>query len=548
MSKQLSEAEIGRFLASNEPEVMCLKGKWGVGKTYAWTQLLSAARDANNLMLSKYSYVSMFGINSLDQFKLSIVENTTVRANIGKDPSFEDIFQQPRSTAKMYAQKALPFLSSIPLTKDVAALIQQSSFLMVKEQLICIDDLERKGQSLDVKDVLGIIALLKEQRRCKIVIILNEGAFPVDEALEFQSLFEKVVDSHVTYAPSPEEAGRLALPGNSKIDRLLRECFLMLELDNIRVMRRIERLSRMMAQLIEQASDDVSKRLLGHLALLGWSHYGAGAPKSDFFTSGRVLGLSKDDKATPEELQWRAIARRFSFYQMGDLEKLLQAGIERGYFDVEQIEAHVSQLEASYSASRSKNAFHEPWEIYHGSFSDNEVEFVSNLTASFKINAAFIDVVNANSTIVILRELAHDVLADEMIDLYLAANPDQIFDRRNLFANTDLTDPKFEAAFDARAAQTVIAISPQDVLKRLAKNKGMDRADVTVLKAVTSDELEVMFLAPKEDEDLVRDDLVNAALRYDDDLRQKAVVALKKIGKSSKLNALRIRKFGIREM
>jgi hypothetical protein len=36
MSATLVEKEIERFLASPEPEVLCLRGKWGVGKTYSW--------------------------------------------------------------------------------------------------------------------------------------------------------------------------------------------------------------------------------------------------------------------------------------------------------------------------------------------------------------------------------------------------------------------------------------------------------------------------------------------------------------------------------
>ena len=35
MSTALVEKEIERFLASPEPEVLCLRGKWGVGKTYS---------------------------------------------------------------------------------------------------------------------------------------------------------------------------------------------------------------------------------------------------------------------------------------------------------------------------------------------------------------------------------------------------------------------------------------------------------------------------------------------------------------------------------
>jgi hypothetical protein len=32
------EKEIRRFLSSDEPEVICVSGQWGVGKTFAWNR------------------------------------------------------------------------------------------------------------------------------------------------------------------------------------------------------------------------------------------------------------------------------------------------------------------------------------------------------------------------------------------------------------------------------------------------------------------------------------------------------------------------------
>ena len=43
MSIKLVEREVTRFLKDPEPEFMCIMGKWGVGKTYAWTQFLKEA-------------------------------------------------------------------------------------------------------------------------------------------------------------------------------------------------------------------------------------------------------------------------------------------------------------------------------------------------------------------------------------------------------------------------------------------------------------------------------------------------------------------------
>ncbi len=76
MSLVLVEQEIRRFLGSVEPEVLCIAGHWGTGKTYAWNEYLKDAKKAQDIGLTRYSYVSLFGVNALDEFKMAVFENT----------------------------------------------------------------------------------------------------------------------------------------------------------------------------------------------------------------------------------------------------------------------------------------------------------------------------------------------------------------------------------------------------------------------------------------------------------------------------------------
>jgi tRNA A37 threonylcarbamoyladenosine biosynthesis protein TsaE len=43
MSLDIIRKEITRFLASDTPEVLVIKGAWGVGKTFLWRKLLKDA-------------------------------------------------------------------------------------------------------------------------------------------------------------------------------------------------------------------------------------------------------------------------------------------------------------------------------------------------------------------------------------------------------------------------------------------------------------------------------------------------------------------------
>ena len=54
MAIELVRKEILRFLSTPEPEVICLTGHWGIGKTYAWTRYLKDCKDAKKIALKRY--------------------------------------------------------------------------------------------------------------------------------------------------------------------------------------------------------------------------------------------------------------------------------------------------------------------------------------------------------------------------------------------------------------------------------------------------------------------------------------------------------------
>jgi hypothetical protein len=137
----LLPGEINRFLNSPNPEVLCIRGKWGVGKTFTWEMYLREAYLATAVNAQKYAYVSLFGLDSLDKFKSSIFENTIPISKVGTEPNLDtlDINLREASTNLLKAWKP-----------NLAAAADQVSFLAVKDLIICIDDLERKGEKLRI--------------------------------------------------------------------------------------------------------------------------------------------------------------------------------------------------------------------------------------------------------------------------------------------------------------------------------------------------------------------------------------------------------------
>ena len=171
-SAEAVKNEIERFLRSPEPEVLCITGAWGVGKTYTWQTVLDRVRAKRATGLSRYSYVSLFGISSLEGMKTAIFENLEFLLPQGST-GLERILSGGNSIVKggkqlVGAAAALP----IPYLGGALSKAQPLLFSAIRNQIVCVDDLERRG-ALPDKDVLGLISYLREQRSCKVVLLLN---------------------------------------------------------------------------------------------------------------------------------------------------------------------------------------------------------------------------------------------------------------------------------------------------------------------------------------------------------------------------------------
>jgi hypothetical protein len=194
--------EIRRFLQSEEPEVIVVTGEWGVGKTYTWHEELKAVRAKKSYALDRYSYVSLFGLNSLEALKFALIDNLDF---LGA-PTITSLENDalPGQSVPAYAAKLLQLAPALPFVGKFFEKAGPLYFSAVRSQIVCIDDLERRGDGLSLKDVFGLTSFLREQRACKIVLLMNVEALEEDRAT-FDALFEKVIDAQLIFAPTAEE-------------------------------------------------------------------------------------------------------------------------------------------------------------------------------------------------------------------------------------------------------------------------------------------------------------------------------------------------------
>jgi hypothetical protein len=150
--KQYLKEQLTRLLsAESDGLVISLQGSWGIGKTYFWQAF---SKDFTAKTQIKCAYVSLFGKTSLEEIKQDIIIQIS-----SKDKWLADI--KDRFGELGYQGISLASCLSILEKKDFQDII------------VCFDDFERLSRLIDLKDVIGLVSELKEQKKCKIVIINN---------------------------------------------------------------------------------------------------------------------------------------------------------------------------------------------------------------------------------------------------------------------------------------------------------------------------------------------------------------------------------------
>lgn len=557
MSTEQVAREIERFLSSDRAEVLCIRGRWGVGKTFAWRRYLGATRDAGLLAPQAYAYVSLFGLNSLDDLRYAIFESTVSieHALTGPTPeTFGDLASKGKALGRKTASWLGPALSLVG-AGDLGSALSKSAFLLVRNQLVCLDDLERAGDGLNPRDVLGLASFLKEQRNCRVVLLLNDEAMADEPRAEFHRLLEKVIDVSLVFAPTASEASVIALPGNSRVVEQLRRNVETLGITNIRVIKKIERLAYMLAAELETYRSEVLTQAITTCVLGGWAVFEPDqSPPLEFIRTynGFLLAVQDgDNEPTAEVQRWRDTLANISFSHADEFDRLILSGVSVGYFDKAALSERAKELDDQWRRQRTTNSFKEAWERYHHSLAEEDDVVIDGIRQAAFENIAVADATNINATIYLLREFSRDDEADELAEAYVASRPNEhaAFDLDEYhFMPDQPVDGALRAAFQRRYDAFEDTRDPKQVLLEIAQGNGWNTADERLMATLSADAFEAL-IEGTTGPDLRR--VVKTALRMashggDSAPRMRAALheALARIATKSPLRARRLRYWG----
>lgn len=559
MSLKVLKDEVDRFIKNTEPEVLCLRGGWGVGKTHLWNTCLDDVATSGQAGLAAYSYVSLFGLNNISDLRMSVFERRrpikSGEQEDGVDRFVEGAQQNFNWRRKIGLLQAIPGVPNLPEEQIIGLFSLAES----PQQIVCIDDVERRGDGLSVKDVLGFASFLKEERKCKVIIILNDEELNEDGQKQMSAHLEKVVDVSLTMKPTSTEAVEVALTGSDDLSKQIAQKCRKLGLSNIRVIRRAAKFAQSIVEHLDDCETKTKDSVISSLILFSWSRdQPSEAPTTDFLKSISSpygfyeLNQDEGEEGDAEAAKWKPLLEAYGYMWTDDLDVALMEGIADGYFDREKIGPLIKEFDARIKAENAGSSFSAAWQLYHESFGDNEIEVGDAIYASFKENFQHLTPRTVLDTFRILKEFDRETDAKELVDLYIADRDGEkaFFDLdQNDFIEGEV-DPYFRAKFDEKRDALSEDINFRDTLLSVADSWGSE--SLAFLAGARVDKYIETFKRSEGEE--LRKLLANAT-RFqriqnpsDEMLRitENTKSALEQIGKESRINSIRVQRFGIK--
>lgn len=559
MTIHLVQKEIGRFLSDEQSGVLVVSGKWGVGKTFAWDRFLRAAKAQGEISFEHYAYVSLFGLGNLEDLRSAIFQNTVKRDDIGKVAGLETL-EGVVDSAPLLWRKSGKLARLIPGVDKYTAAFEKIGFFWVKRQIVCIDDLERKSASLDMRDVLGLVSQLKEQRGCKVVLLLNDERFQGEDEAEFREQLEKVADVTLRFEPTPEEAAAIGVDGDVSFREKLRQNCAALGIVNIRTIKKIERMAKRLHAEFVDFDPRVFEQALHTLTLLEFAKLQpAEAPSLDYIRSLNDFSTAFDElfaeqAQPPEHAEWQALLSSYSFNQMDELDGVIFKAVCEGHVDPELLRKEAAALEKRLEASDADQSFQEAWDLYHGSFDDNAAEVAGALADAVRKTPHAISPMNLSGTIGLLKDLGWGGDIQELIAEYVVARADEPKDFWDLPRSTfggEVGDSDVRRAFAEKLSTFSEGRNPVAVLHEIARGTGWNPNDVTFLASLSADDFYAIFKGLRGI-DLRR--AISGALWFRNvgnadeamtTVTANAVAALQRIGQESEINRRRVTQRGV---
>jgi hypothetical protein len=416
MSIRSIKRSIDDAIQSVDDDLLIIKGNWGVGKTHLWRTTIIEARDKGVIGKQNYAYISLFGLDSIEEVKEKLLVAFVDSSKAHQTGT--------KAKAADYAGKLLTDFMNLDWTKKLGGgLLETIVFESLQEGLICFDDVERRGPGLDINQLFGFADFLKEQRKCKVVFILNDSKLKDREKYNQQK--EKIAGLELEFSVTTDEAFDIVFKDTHTYYTVIKECCLILSIRNIRTLQRIDAFLKKILIELRGKETRAIEAVIRSLILFVWAYYdkeddsiSLEAIRAYNLGSVRAKIIGKKE-VTDEEKKLEDLLTRYGRWYLTDIDIPLMAFVEKGFLDKESFNKAFDELNEREISRRGNDDYHKAWEKYSGTLTVPKIEFVEELVAGFEKNVEYVELHSLDSSVKVLRGLNEAAKADSMIELYL---------------------------------------------------------------------------------------------------------------------------------
>ena len=265
------------------------------------------------------------------------------------------------------------------------------------------------------------------------------------------------------------------------------------EISNIRIIKKIERLSTQVRQMLD-LDEEFTKQICQTITVASVVKYDLNDQcKLDDLRNYNSIAAGLTDDKLPSPLL--GLIERIGYRSTDEADLVLIDAVEHGYVDYTKLRARFKELRNQKKIDDRNSHFSKAWDRYHHTLTENDDDIIQELYETIISEPEKVTLLNLNATVNLFRELGYSKEADSAVEQYFEARD---FDRNALRDDVILwregpIDPAVQSVFDKLNAEFVDTRDPAEVLAKMAENQGWNNEDIELLSSLTVDQLVEMF-------------------------------------------------------
>lgn len=493
---------------SSEAKVLVIKGDWGVGKTYFWEDYINKRIELRDLKQLAYSYISLFGVSSIDDIRQKVFHNAkaiSTDKNILKDYEEEikesnffrnkkklilDGLSRARDNASLVSMLS-KHVKNVPIINKFSGVLNVLEYSLVNNFIICIDDIERKGKGLTIRETMGLVDELSQRKGCKVILIFNENSFDsTEDKDQFESYREKVVDIEINYNPTCKENLNCIFKSENEEYSLIEDFIINIDIKNIRVLRKIDWTLKFFEIYFKDVDVKIKREFVLRSVLLSWSYYIRDKDLTYEIFKEKLKGNSFFSRVFDDKKELSEADKKFDslssrmFLGTSVFDEHITFFLENGYVDSDTLKNTLLGLKEKMHVDSIRSKIIKAWDIYSDSFDDNLDVFKESFINILNEYISDLNFSDFSSAIDVLEEFGVEVT--DYIDSYVEIH-------KEFISGLDVTDSIRMSRFKSKLFKEKIelvhkeklTLNIDDLSLKIARNRSWNPIDIDYLNSLS---------------------------------------------------------------